>query len=75
MESIEPRWGMSDTPPVRTALFEEHLALDANMVDSTIALDYWLGNFVVGYCSSNAGTDIFSVRILHDHKCWHVWFG
>ena len=33
---IEPRVKantMSDQPPVRTALYEEHLALDANMVD------------------------------------------
>ena len=34
MESIELDSIMTDAPPVRTALFEEHLALDANMVDS-----------------------------------------
>ena len=36
---------MSDTPPVRTALFEEHVALNANLVDfHGFELPIWYSN-------------------------------
>ncbi len=36
---------MSDQPPVRTALYEEHLALEANLVDfHGFELPIWYSN-------------------------------
>ncbi len=53
---------MSDTPPVRTALFEEHLALDANMVDfHGFELPIWYANIRDEHLATRASAGLFDV--------------
>ena len=47
---------MGDHPPVRTALYHEHLALNANMVDdyghiSSVDIDAELATMALVWCS------------------------
>lgn len=53
---------MSDHPPVRTALFEEHLALDANMVDfHGFELPIWYSNIRDEHLATRRGAGLFDV--------------
>ena len=62
MESIELDSIMTDAPPVRTALFEEHLALDANMVDfHGFELPIWYSNIKEEHLATRSGAGLFDV--------------
>ena len=53
---------MSDTPPVRTALFEEHVALDANLVDfHGFELPIWYSNIKDEHLATRSGAGLFDV--------------
>lgn len=53
---------MSDTPPVRTALYEEHLALDANMVDfHGFELPIWYSNIRDEHLATRSTAGLFDV--------------
>ena len=53
---------MSDTPPVRTALYEEHLKLDANMVDfHGFELPIWYSNIKEEHLATRATAGLFDV--------------
>ena len=53
---------MSDHPPVRTALYDEHLALDANMVDfHGFELPIWYSNIKDEHLSTRSGAGLFDV--------------
>ena len=62
---IEPtpqHTSMSDQPPVRTALFEEHLALDANLVDfHGFELPIWYSNIKDEHLATRSGAGLFDV--------------
>ena len=56
------RISMSNEPPVRTALYEEHLALDANMVDfHGFELPIWYSNIKDEHLATRAGAGLFDV--------------
>ena len=53
---------MSDQPPVRTALFDEHLALDANMVDfHGFELPIWYSNIKEEHLETRRSAGLFDV--------------
>lgn len=53
---------MSDHPPVRTALYEEHLALNANMVDfHGFELPIWYSNIKEEHLATRSGAGLFDV--------------
>ena len=53
---------MSDQPPVRTALYEEHLALEANLVDfHGFELPIWYSNIKDEHLATRAGAGLFDV--------------
>ena len=53
---------MSDQPPVRTALFDEHLALDANMVDfHGFELPIWYSNIRDEHLATRETAGLFDV--------------
>ena len=65
---------MSDQPPVRTALFDEHLALDANMVDfHGFELPIWYSNIKEEHLETRRSAGLFDVshmgsfRFTGDH--------
>ena len=54
--------GMSDTPPVRTALYEEHLLLRANLVDfHGFELPIWYSNIKEEHLATRASAGLFDV--------------
>jgi len=54
--------GMSDQPPVRTALYNEHLALDGNMVDfHGFELPIWYSNIKDEHLATRSGAGLFDV--------------
>jgi aminomethyltransferase len=60
---------MSDHPPVRTALYEEHLALDANMVDfHGFELPIWYSNIKDEHLATRAGAGLFDVSHMGSFK-------
>ena len=62
MESFGRPQAMSDTAPVRTALYEEHLALDANMVDfHGFELPIWYSNIKQEHLATRSGAGLFDV--------------
>ena len=62
MGFIEPPAVMSNTPPIRTALFDEHLALDANMVDfHGFELPIWYSNIKEEHLATRSGAGLFDV--------------
>jgi len=53
---------MSDHPPVRTALYEEHLALNANLVDfHGFELPIWYSNIKDEHLATRSGAGLFDV--------------
>lgn len=53
---------MSDAPPVRTALYEEHLALEANLVDfHGFELPIWYSNIKEEHLATRSGAGLFDV--------------
>ena len=53
---------MSDQPPVRTALYEEHLALNGNMVDfHGFELPIWYTNIKDEHLATRSGAGLFDV--------------
>ena len=53
---------MSDHPPVRTALYDEHLALNANMVDfHGFELPIWYSNIKEEHLATRSGAGLFDV--------------
>ena len=53
---------MSHQPPVRTALFEEHNALDANMVDfHGFELPIWYSNIRDEHLATRTSAGLFDV--------------
>ena len=57
---------MSDQPPVRTALYDEHLALDGNMVDfHGFELPIWYSNIKDEHLSTRSGAGLFDVCLLY----------
>ena len=53
---------MSDAPPVRTALYEEHLQLEANMVDfHGFELPIWYSNIKEEHLATRATAGLFDV--------------
>lgn len=53
---------MGDSPPVRTALYEEHLALDANLVDfHGFELPIWYSNIKEEHLATRASAGLFDV--------------
>ena len=62
MGFIEPHAIMSNTPPVRTALYDEHLALEANMVDfHGFELPIWYSNIKEEHLATRSGAGLFDV--------------
>ena len=53
---------MGDHPPVRTALYHEHLALNANMVDfHGFELPIWYSNIKEEHLATRSGAGLFDV--------------
>jgi aminomethyltransferase len=53
---------MSDTPPVRTALYDEHVALNANLVDfHGFELPIWYSNIKEEHLATRSGAGLFDV--------------
>ena len=57
---------MGDHPPVRTALYHEHLALNANMVDfHGFELPIWYSNIKEEHLATRSGAGLFDVCLLY----------
>ena len=53
---------MSDQPPVRTALYDEHIALNGNMVDfHGFELPIWYANIKDEHLATRSGAGLFDV--------------
>ena len=53
---------MSDSPPVRTALYDEHVALEANLVDfHGFELPIWYSNIKEEHLATRSGAGLFDV--------------